>query len=147
MLDAGTDPDKRQDNRDMLLHGALHYRDRNYGASVVAASRVQFQANDAGIIAMHSFLQSASRRDSVRSVRGWTGRECHRRSAVIGLKGEDETALAHQTLTYDALLRQVWRVRAYVKRLRRKLSDDTSRPAYLFTERGVGYRMARRDEA
>ena len=57
--------------------------------------------------------------------------------------------------TYDALLRQVWSgknyanpkiVRAYVKRLRGKLGDDSSRPAYIFTERRVGYRMARRDE-
>ena len=57
--------------------------------------------------------------------------------------------------TYDALLRQVWSgrshanpklVRAYVKRLRRKLSDDTAKPTYILTERRVGYRMARRDE-
>ena len=57
--------------------------------------------------------------------------------------------------TYDALLRQVWSgrshanpklVRAYVKRLRRKLGDDTAKPTYILTERRVGYRMARRDE-
>ena len=57
--------------------------------------------------------------------------------------------------TYDALLRQVWHdrshanrklVRAYIKRLRRKLGDDTDLPNYLFTERGVGYRMVRQDE-
>ena len=30
-----------------------------------------------------------------------------------------------------------------LKRLRRKLGDDADRPAYLFNERGVGYRMAR----
>ena len=57
--------------------------------------------------------------------------------------------------TYDALLRQIWSgkshanpklVRAYVKRLRRKLGDDTSKPTYILTERRVGYRMARRDE-
>ena len=57
--------------------------------------------------------------------------------------------------TYDALLRQVWNgrsyanaklVRAYVKRLRGKLGDDTGRPAYILTERRVGYRMPRRDE-
>ena len=57
--------------------------------------------------------------------------------------------------TYDALLRQVWSgrshanpklVRAYVKRLRRKLGDDTTKPTYIRTERRVGYRMARRDE-
>ena len=63
---------------------------------------------------------------------------------------------AGRVLTYDTLLRQVWSgrshanpklVRAYVKRLRRKLGDDSSRPTYIVTERRVGYRMARRDEA
>ena len=57
--------------------------------------------------------------------------------------------------TYDSLLRQVWSgrshanpklVRAYVKRLRRKLGDDTTKPTYILTERRVGYRMPRRDE-
>ena len=57
--------------------------------------------------------------------------------------------------TYDSLLRQVWGgrgrgnpklVHAYVKRLRRKLGDDTSEPTYILTERRVGYRMPRRDE-
>ena len=58
-----------------------------------------------------------------------------------------------RVVTYDALLRRVWRerdsadarlVRAFVKRLRRKLGDEAARPAYIFTERGVGYRMAGR---
>ena len=57
---------------------------------------------------------------------------------------------AGRVLTYEALLRQVWGgreagdpklVRAFVKNLRRKLGDDAVRPAYVFTERGVGYRM------
>ena len=56
---------------------------------------------------------------------------------------------------YDTLLRQVWGgrghgdpklVRAIVKRLRRKLGDDAADPAYIFNERGVGYRMARPGE-
>ena len=58
---------------------------------------------------------------------------------------------AGRVVTYDALLRRVWRerdsadarlVRAFVKRLRRKLGDEAARPAYIFTERGVGYRLA-----
>ena len=58
-------------------------------------------------------------------------------------------------VTYDTLLRQVWSgrrhgnaklVRAYVKRLRGKLEDDTGKPTYILTERRVGYRMTRRDE-
>ena len=53
--------------------------------------------------------------------------------------------------TYDSLLRQVWGekgssdpklVRAFIKRLRRKLGDNAARPDYIQTERGVGYRMA-----
>ena len=63
---------------------------------------------------------------------------------------------AGRVVTYDALLRQVWSgrrhanpklVRAYVKRLRRKLGDDTTQPTYILTERGVGYRMPRREES
>ncbi len=58
---------------------------------------------------------------------------------------------AGRVLTYDALLRQVWSgrnsdakiVRAYVKRLRRKLGDDAKRPTYILTELRVGYRMPR----
>ncbi len=59
---------------------------------------------------------------------------------------------AGRVLTYDSLLRRVWEgrnrgggdaklVRAFVKKLRRKLGDDARRPAYILTERGVGYRL------
>ena len=57
---------------------------------------------------------------------------------------------AGRVLTYQALLRQVWgdwgnvgphRVRTFVNKLRNKLRDDSARPAYILTERGVGYRM------
>ena len=59
---------------------------------------------------------------------------------------------AGRVLTHEDLLRQVWSrrgtanpkiVRAYVKRLRDRLGDDADRPAWIFNERGVGYRMAR----
>ena len=58
---------------------------------------------------------------------------------------------AGRVLTYDQLLEQVWgeglsgdaqRVRTFVKDLRRKLGDDARSPVYIFTEPGVGYRMA-----
>ena len=58
---------------------------------------------------------------------------------------------APRCVTYDALIRQMWkapdagdpdRVRTYVKQLRRKLGDDAGRPVYIANERGVGYRMA-----
>ncbi len=62
---------------------------------------------------------------------------------------------AGRVSTYDSLLRQVWGgrdsgspqlVRAFMKNLRRKLGDDAARPAYIFTERQVGYRMAKPSE-
>ena len=62
---------------------------------------------------------------------------------------------AGRVVTYDALLRQAWSgrksagpkvVRAFVKKLRRKLGEDATRPAYIFNERGVGYRMAEPDD-
>ena len=59
---------------------------------------------------------------------------------------------AGRVLTCDSLLRQVWArresanvilLRSVMKRLRKKLGDKAARPAYIFTERGVGYRMPR----
>ena len=58
---------------------------------------------------------------------------------------------AGRVMTYDTLLRRVWEgrdgadanlVRIFVRNLRRKLGDDAASPAYIFNERGVGYRMA-----
>ena len=88
------------------------------------------------------------------------------RQVTVAGKTVDLTATEYEVLrvlslgqgrvsTYDTLLRQVWHgrahanrklVRAYVKRLRRKLGDDTEHPAYLVTERGVGYRFMRQAE-
>ena len=59
---------------------------------------------------------------------------------------------AGRVATYDTLLRRVWSrrasadpkiVRAFVKRLRKKLGDDANRPTYIATRRGVGYLMPR----
>ncbi len=59
---------------------------------------------------------------------------------------------AGRTLTYEHLLDRVWRersgddlrpMRTIVRRLRIKLGDDADNPAYIFTERHVGYRMPR----
>ena len=43
--------------------------------------------------------------------------------------------------------RRVERVRAFVQKLRAKLGDGAAKPAYIFTQRGVGYRMPRPGEA
>ena len=57
---------------------------------------------------------------------------------------------AGRVVTTDTLLGQVWgsrdpgdtdRVRTVVKRLRAKLGRDASKPAYIFNQRGVGYRL------
>ena len=58
---------------------------------------------------------------------------------------------AGRVVTSESLLRQAWagereptdtgRVRAFVKQLRAKLGDAAAHPAYIFNERGVGYRM------
>ena len=55
-----------------------------------------------------------------------------------------------RVVTYEQLLRRLWRsrksgdvrlVRAFVKKLRRKLGDDARRPTYIFTKSRVGYSM------
>ena len=57
---------------------------------------------------------------------------------------------AGRVLTYEHLLRRVWRLepdadlrpmRSVIRRLRRKLGDDAENPTYIFTEFRVGYRM------
>ena len=62
------------------------------------------------------------------------------------------TTAAGRVLTHEQLLRRVWGplyasdariVRQYVKEVRQKLGDDAARPRYIFTERGVGYRIAK----
>ena len=59
---------------------------------------------------------------------------------------------AGRVATYDTLLRKAWagrenagsaRLRTVLKKLRRKLGEDAARPRYIFSERGVGYRMPR----
>ena len=63
---------------------------------------------------------------------------------------------AGRVSTHEDLLRQVWGgrhygdaelVRTFVKNLRRKLGDDAASPTYIVNEHGVGYRMARPDDA
>ena len=62
---------------------------------------------------------------------------------------------AGRVVPYDTLLRQVWGgrgyagpnlVRIFVRNLRRKLGETATRPAWIFNQRGVGYRMPNPDE-
>ena len=57
---------------------------------------------------------------------------------------------AGRVVTYESLLRQVWsgreagdahRVRTFVNKLRAKLGEDAQSPNWIFSVRGVGYRM------
>jgi len=59
---------------------------------------------------------------------------------------------AGHVLTHDMLLAHVWGreyldevdyLRVYIRRLRSKLEPDSSRPRYILTERGLGYRFRR----
>ena len=50
------------------------------------------------------------------------------------------------TTRASPLFRDARLVRAFVKKLRRKLGDDADSPAYIFTEPRVGYRMAKPSE-
>ena len=59
---------------------------------------------------------------------------------------------AGHILTQDELLHRVWGpeysgepqlLRSYVKSLRQKLGDNARSPSYIFTEHGIGYRMAK----
>ena len=59
---------------------------------------------------------------------------------------------AGRVLTYEHLLRRVWKLeadadlrpmRTVIRSLRRKLGDDFKDPTYLFTQLRVGYRMPR----
>ncbi len=61
------------------------------------------------------------------------------------------TRNAGRILTQDELLHRVWGseyigeprlLRSYVKSLRQKLGDNARSPSYIFTEHGIGYRMA-----
>ncbi len=63
---------------------------------------------------------------------------------------------AGRVVTYDSLVRQIWSgretgdtnlVRNFVKKLRAKLGEDATKPAWIFNVRGIGYRMANPREA
>ena len=79
------------------------------------------------------------------------GRPVHFTATEYKLLTELSTA-AGRLLTHEQILRRVWGplyasdariVRQYVKEVRHKLGDDAARPRYIFTEPGVGYRMAK----
>ena len=63
---------------------------------------------------------------------------------------------AGEPVAYEHLLERIWGpahsgdprpVRTVVKSLRRKLGDTVDNPAYVFTELGVGYFLARAEQA
>ena len=64
------------------------------------------------------------------------------------------TQYAGKVLTYDFIIREIWgpnavgdtqNLRANMAKIRRKLEKNPAKPKYIFTEVGVGYRMAEGD--
>jgi two-component system KDP operon response regulator KdpE len=62
---------------------------------------------------------------------------------------------AGRLLTHPTILREVWGpaygeesnyLHVYVSQLRRKIEPDPTRPRYLLTQQGVGYRLVAPDE-
>lgn len=63
---------------------------------------------------------------------------------------------AGRVMTYKSMLRELWGpaastdnkiLRVYMASIRRKIEPDPNEPKYIFTEIGVGYRMADSDES
>ncbi|MYA15325.1 MAG: PAS domain-containing protein [Gammaproteobacteria bacterium] len=120
--------------------------------------RQAFLANGAGRTGAGGVTPA---RDSAPFVLGTLSVDYGRRRASvegreIGLTATEGDLLAAlsrdagRIVTYETLLRTVWRgrphasanlVRIFVRTLRRKLGDAAAEPVWIFNERGVGYRM------
>ena len=70
---------------------------------------------------------------------------------IVSLLGKN----AGKVLTYDAILKELWGpaakgnnqvLRVHMANIRRKIEENPAEPKYIFTEVGVGYRMAEEDE-
>ena len=105
------------------------------------------------------------RADPARFVLGTLAIDYDRRRVTVAGREVELTATEYELIralslnagrvtTSETLLNRVWPgrsngdtkvVRAFVKQLRRKLGDDAASPAWIFNERGVGYRMPRPD--
>ncbi len=66
---------------------------------------------------------------------------------IVSLLGKN----AGKVLTYDAILKELWGpaakgnnqvLRVHMANIRRKIEENPAEPKYIFTEVGVGYRMA-----
>lgn len=66
---------------------------------------------------------------------------------IVGLLAKN----AGKVLTYDAILKELWGpaargnnqvLRVHMANIRRKIEENPAEPRYIFTEVGVGYRMA-----
>ena len=79
--------------------------------------------------------------------------ECYKNDRLLKLTARELVLfrffLEHpgQTFTKEQLYHQVWNeyivddntIMVYIKRLREKIEDDSKKPAYLKTVRGIGY--------
>lgn len=130
--------------------GADDYLTKPFGiGELLARVRVLLRRHgqDSELMPVHRF--GGVEVDLVRHVVSRDGAELHltqieyRLLAVL-------LANAGKVLTNRVLMREVWGgghaeqehyVRIYVRRLRQKLEDDPTRPRYLLTETGIGYRF------
>ena len=107
--------------------------------------------------------------DIIRRIRGWSvvpiivvSARTRERDKIEALDlGADDYltkpfggGYAGKVLTYDFIIREIWgpnavgdtqNLRANMAKIRRKLEKNPAKPQYIFTEVGVGYRMAEGD--
>ena len=120
-----------------------------------AYGRDEIIARAFGAGATDYMVKPSSSTDLVARVRGalrqvtLAGRPVELTAKEYGTLAELSTNAGH-VLTFETLLRRVWRLdadadvcpmRTTISSIRRKLGDDAENPTYIFTKLRVGYRM------
>jgi two-component system KDP operon response regulator KdpE len=144
--------EKERDKVQALDQGADDYLSKPFGvqelfarirAAMRRANRLE-KNEEGGLFSVRELLVNLARRT------------VHRAGEEIHLTPNEYNILAvlvrhaGKVVTHERLLREVWGpnsaeqvhyVRIYLSSLRRKLEEDPTRPKYLLTELGVGYRL------
>jgi two-component system KDP operon response regulator KdpE len=144
--------EKERDKVRALDQGADDFLSKPFGvqelfarirAALRRANRLE-KSEEGGIFTVRELVVNLARRTVHRG-----GEEVH----LTPIEYRLLTALAHhagKVVTHERLLQEVWGpnsaeqvhyVRIYMSSLRRKLEEDPTRPKYLLTELGVGYRL------
>jgi two-component system, OmpR family, KDP operon response regulator KdpE len=148
--------DRENDKVEAFDRGADDYVTKPFGMSELmarmrAALRHRLQAETRDPV----FCSGALVVDLVRRLVTVAGREIKLTPKQYDLL---RVLVAHagKVLTHQQLLRQVWGpgyseesqyLRVYVGQLRQKIEPDPTRPSYILTEPGVGYRLRDADES